>query len=504
MSNEAENLVAEIQALLAAGRKIEAIKRYREATGAGLAAAKETVEAIERNEPLPQGKSLDSTFEKEIVGLLEGGKKIEAIKLYREQTGVGLKEAKDAVEALAAQRGIVAPSRSGCLGVVLFMVAILIAVTVLASEPTGLVLHPAVQHSVIEPAGAQTPRADTASVVELPGGKLLVAYHKYEPGKDAGHDQGRCRIWMRNSSDAGRTWIDPRMLVDIAPGDMNVQAPALLRLPSGELLLICLRAHGTGASSSMCLFRSTDEGQTFREQRPIWDRSAGQWLQGGASALLQLRSGRILLPFHGGTGNQWKQKNSVGLFVSDDAGHTWRQAAVHIELPKRGAMEASLAELPSGALLMSLRTQLGGPYLCRSQDGGETWTEPQPSGLESGESCTCLRTIPGTDALLLLWNRSRYIPKGHHHYGERTPLSAAVSTDAGKTWRSVGDLAAGPHDEYTNLGCTFTAAGRAIITYMFCTPAWRRDEMSLRAAIVDKSWFTAAEQPVHHGKGKAP
>jgi hypothetical protein len=50
---------------------------------------------------------------------------------------------------------------------------------------------------------------------------------------------------------------------------------------------------------------------------------------------------------------------------------------------------------------MSLRTQLGGPYLCRSRDAGESWSTPQPSGLEGPESCTCLRRIPDTDALLL-------------------------------------------------------------------------------------------------------
>ncbi|PZS28112.1 MAG: 50S ribosomal protein L12 [Pseudonocardiales bacterium] len=36
----------------------------------------------------------------EILDLLGRGRKIEAIKVYRERTGVGLKEAKDAVERL--------------------------------------------------------------------------------------------------------------------------------------------------------------------------------------------------------------------------------------------------------------------------------------------------------------------------------------------------------------------------------------------------------------------
>lgn len=35
---------------------------------------------------------------------LQAGKMINAIKIYREVTGVGLKEAKDAVEAIARQR----------------------------------------------------------------------------------------------------------------------------------------------------------------------------------------------------------------------------------------------------------------------------------------------------------------------------------------------------------------------------------------------------------------
>ena len=38
--------------------------------------------------------------DEKIVELMRAGQKIEAIKLYREQTGVGLKEAKDYVESL--------------------------------------------------------------------------------------------------------------------------------------------------------------------------------------------------------------------------------------------------------------------------------------------------------------------------------------------------------------------------------------------------------------------
>lgn len=133
MATDDTNIDAELRALLAEGRKIEAIKRYREATGVGLAAAKEAVEALERGEALPTPNAVDSVLETEIVSLLERGEKIEAIKIYRKETGADLKEAKDAVEAIAVRRQVVSPSGSGCLGVMLLLIIVSMAAVVLGS-----------------------------------------------------------------------------------------------------------------------------------------------------------------------------------------------------------------------------------------------------------------------------------------------------------------------------------------------------------------------------------
>lgn len=88
--------------LLDQGRKIEAIKRYRELTGAGLKEARDVVEAIDRGQAtgFPTAANVDDRFRRELIELLRKGRKIEAIKAYRARTGAGLKEAKDAVEAL--------------------------------------------------------------------------------------------------------------------------------------------------------------------------------------------------------------------------------------------------------------------------------------------------------------------------------------------------------------------------------------------------------------------
>ena len=59
-------------------------------------------------------------LEKELLLLLEQGNKIAAIKAYRTRTGSSLKEAKDAVEALARQHNI---RGTGCAGMVALAVA---------------------------------------------------------------------------------------------------------------------------------------------------------------------------------------------------------------------------------------------------------------------------------------------------------------------------------------------------------------------------------------------
>ncbi len=114
----------EIRELLASGNKIAAIKRYREETGVGLAEAKAAVESLEAGGSFTERiQADDSDLTSQVIGLLGRGEKIEAVKLYRDSFRVGLKEAKEAVERIGEQNGIPASSGSGCLGVIVIMAA---------------------------------------------------------------------------------------------------------------------------------------------------------------------------------------------------------------------------------------------------------------------------------------------------------------------------------------------------------------------------------------------
>jgi ribosomal protein L7/L12 len=96
--------VQKIHKLLHDKKLLQAVKEYHDATGVSLSEAREAVEEMARNEYTkpPSGvRSYDDpVLEGKIKSLLSKGKKLDAIKIYREEYGIGLKEAKDAVERI--------------------------------------------------------------------------------------------------------------------------------------------------------------------------------------------------------------------------------------------------------------------------------------------------------------------------------------------------------------------------------------------------------------------
>src|SRR4051812_20385993 len=109
-----EEKMVELADLISRGKKIEAIRVYRELTGLGLKEAKDEVEALEASlagdvprqlaadQPLTMPHALSVLPPEKmtaLTALIFQSRKIEAIRLYRECTKVGLKEAKDRVEA---------------------------------------------------------------------------------------------------------------------------------------------------------------------------------------------------------------------------------------------------------------------------------------------------------------------------------------------------------------------------------------------------------------------
>jgi sialidase-1 len=361
-----------------------------------------------------------------------------------------------------------------------------------------------IEMTTVVEADARRPRHDSASIVELKDGRLLLAWMEHIGGEMIGHDQAPCDIACMTSADSGRTWKDHRILVRNDPGDVNIHFPCFLRLRSGDILLYYQRRHllaeGALQKSTSYVCRSSDEAKSFSTP---WKHDVIRDSSMSGDVLMQMSSGRILLGTSD-TSGPWCARTADGRALdhdvsgccySDDEGRTWGASAAWASLPLRGAAEPHIVEVGQGRLLMYMRTQMGAVFQSESADGGETWSKPQTTGLKAPESMSCLAKIPRTDDLLLIWNDSLYDPE-FDHCGKRTPLTVAISRNQGRTWENFKNLETDPVWEFTNPFCHFTSRGKVIITYVASrmdnpNPPGRlgRSCMPLRAAIADVEWF---------------
>ena len=119
-----------ITELIRQGKKLQAVKLLRDTTGMDLKRATEEVERIAAASPgiavaTYTGAAEYAPVSEEVRSLAQQGKKIEAIKLLRRQTGLGLKEAKEKVDGIAGVRH----EGYGCFGVLLVVaVGIVVAI----------------------------------------------------------------------------------------------------------------------------------------------------------------------------------------------------------------------------------------------------------------------------------------------------------------------------------------------------------------------------------------
>jgi len=321
------------------------------------------------------------------------------------------------------------------------------------------------QKTILAEPTADYPAHHSATLTELEDGRIMAVWMRFIKSPLAGNDHAPNQLVSAYSGDGGLTWNEPRLLVEPEAGDVNVYNPSILRLPSGEILFFYYRhlqlAWEKPFSTAAYLRRSTDNGLTFGPTEEVWH---DQPYSVACNRLIRLRSGRLLMP--NGETLIWggpKDNQKTTCLFSDDDGRHWRRSEARITLPLRGALEAQAAEAGDGTLVISLRTQLGSPFITRSDDQGETWTKPQTSGLKSPESATAMAGMPD-GRLLLVWNHSDFDP-AFDHLGRRSPLSWAVSSDAGRSWSYRGDLETDRNTEFSNPSILFLNSGKVLITY---------------------------------------
>ena len=290
------------------------------------------------------------------------------------------------------------------------------------------------------------PRNSEGSFVTLVDGRILLAYTRFTGGRG---DNEAADIAVTCSPDAGRTWSDPEVLV-ANRGDHNTMSVSLLRLHDGRIALFYLVKNDIGdvrcADCRPWMSTSDDEGGSWTEPR-LTIPTPGYFVVNN-DRIIQLASGRLVIPagFHmmfrkdSGAELAHDSRSIAKYFLSDDAGETWRESRDWWALPVRGGsglQEPGVVELADGRLFSWCRTSVGCQYGLTSDDGGETWSAPEPTEFASPCSPLSIKRLPSTGHLLAVWNdisgRFDVPPPAEESWG-RTPFASAVSSDEGQTW----------------------------------------------------------------------
>lgn len=240
---------------------------------------------------------------------------------------------------------------------------------------------------------------------------------------------------LYRSADGGRTWKEHGRMKMEWPlsGMIGDGGVSFLRLKDGRLAALMHRhvmeLHGGGLPA---ISFSSDDGATWTPARLVGEPE-GVWYVMN-DRLIQLRSGRLLVPvahMPNGVGVYEGEKNIGLCFFSDDGGGTWKRSRMPAKLDDaRGMAEPCVAEVGDRVLMLA-RTGSGYHFSSWSDDGGDTWSKPEATTLESACSSLTLKTLPD-GRLIVFYNHATPIEAGA--FFPRTPLCYAVSDDGGKRW----------------------------------------------------------------------
>lgn len=351
----------------------------------------------------------------------------------------------------------------------------------------------------VAPWTAENPRHDHSQIFPLKDGRLMLTWCEYYVSRPSmivrnpyeGHgsrDDAPCRISARISADGGRTWTGRITLQDNV-GANNVKQQNLVRCANGDILMFFTVWDLKAQERSIHYKRSTDDAETWSEVKRFTPPGGGYILDSGR--IFTHSTGRIILPVYW-TPEIWtaKEKYEAYTFYSDDDGVKWKSSSNRISMPKRGAMEPTMVERKDKSLFAILRSDVGLLYQAESRDRGETWNEATPTKLTSPQAEPCLRRIPTTGDLLLIWcnavpySLSHGIPTVHR---PRNPLSAAISRDDGKTWENIKNIENRENYDSAYPNVYFNGDEAIVTYYQMSNSASRDTELLLK--IYPVSWF---------------
>ncbi len=113
--------------------------------------------------------------------------------------------------------------------------------------------------------------------------------------------------------------------------------------------------------------------------------------------------------------------------------------------------------------MMYIRASGGFQQLSYSSDEGETWSEIEKSNIASPLSPASMEKVPNSDDWLLVWNNND--GSDPNIKNKRTPLTAAISKDEGKTWKYLKNIQDDPDGWYCYTAIHFVDDNNVLLGY---------------------------------------
>lgn len=269
--------------------------------------------------------------------------------------------------------------------------------------------------------------ANHASTIEiLPDGTLLLAWFS-----GVKEEADKCAIAVSRLPPGSAQWTTPA-IVSERDGYSN-QNPVLFHdVASGTTMLFHsqLPANAGEGLDALWLLLSSDGGATWSPPSPFLNLTAQRQGVFDRNRVVPRADGSLLLPLY------WTSDgapNSPFMLISDAANHSRWGAPVNVTRADN-LVQPTVVRTAPGTLTAFFRDRKSrNIYGAASSDEGLTWTAPSVAaagGLPNNNAgIEAFQLASG--ATILLFNNAT---KG------RTPLTAALSEDAGAAWTASRDL----------------------------------------------------------------
>jgi predicted neuraminidase len=294
-------------------------------------------------------------------------------------------------------------------------------------------------------------------------------------------------IVMSSLPKGSLTWQTP-VLVDQEPGK-SYQNPVPIEAPDGTLrLLHTSQSAGQGQADAQVLeVDSRDGGCTWSRHTVIFSQP-GSFIR--QPPVLGDR-GQLILPMYYSTSSgivNGADTNYSTVKIAAPHSSTWTECRVpHSE----GLVQMSIVKLTPRRFVAFFRSRFADRIFRSTSTNGCDWSAPVATQLPNNNASIQAARLADGRLVIVFNNASGHHPGHILQTGKRSPLSIAISADAGLTWTAVRDLEAGdpnsPNavteaDEYSYPSVLQLPNGNILVTYTY-----RRQ--AIKSVLVPETWI---------------